>query len=75
MKTLADLFSGVARNNVSYRTYGSQGQYQRAIFHRFDIKGGDSMQNVIANNIEKANPLYRYLMDKQNECLPTHKDH
>jgi hypothetical protein len=52
------------RRRVSYRRYGLNGEHRRPIVHRFDIKGGDTMMDLIKASITQSNPLLRRLMAK-----------
>lgn len=43
------------RRNISWRKYGLHGELKRPIHHRFDIKGGDTMFDVLRWQQKEAN--------------------
>jgi len=46
----------------SYRYYGNG--KKRALRHRFEVKGGFTTLEVMADNISKSNPLFERLKNK-----------
>lgn len=60
-KTWDDSFK---RPRVSYRRYGLNGEYRRPIIHRFDIKGGDTVMDLMTENITRSNSLLRRLQGR-----------
>lgn len=50
------------RRCVSWRKYGLNGEKRRAIIHRFEIIGGDTLADVMMENIHRSNHLLRSLI-------------
>lgn len=46
---------------VSYRVYGPNKEFRRAIVHRFPIKGGDTLASLLVENITQNNTLLERL--------------
>ena len=59
---LAELMdSALHRPRVSFRRYGLNGEHRRPIFHRFDIKGGATLAQLMVENVTKNNSLLKRL--------------
>lgn len=55
-----------SRTRVSYRRYGLNNELRRPIIHRFNIKDGDTLGMLMAENVSGSNPLLRQLMNRGN---------
>lgn len=65
MQTFSDLFRNMqTKKNVSYRRFGIHGDQERPIFHRFEIKGGETLLQAIGRNVTANNTLLQRLMQK-----------
>ncbi len=49
---------------VTFRTYGMNGEHRRPMFHRFEVKGGVRVLDLIAENVARNNSLLRALMKR-----------
>lgn len=54
----------LTRKRVSWRRYGVNGEKRRAMVHRFDIPGGDTIVDVMKENVVKTSPLLAQLMKR-----------
>jgi hypothetical protein len=52
------------RRNITFRRYGFNGELKRPMFHRFEVKGGVSVLDLLTDNITRCNGLLMRLAGK-----------
>jgi hypothetical protein len=60
----ADAWKFFRQRRVTYRTYGLHGEKRRPMFHRFEVKGGVTPLDVMAENVIRHNALFRALVQR-----------
>lgn len=59
---VSELFNGaMSRRCVTFRYYGPNNSRRRPMFHRFEVKGGFTRWDLMAENVVKHNALFRRL--------------
>lgn len=49
---------------VTYRRYGLNGELRRPMIHRFEVRGGEPVTQLMANSIMQTNGLLKRLMKR-----------
>jgi hypothetical protein len=63
--TALDFLSDVWRRpHITFRIHGDKGQYRKPMYHRFNVKGGASLVDIMAQNVTRHNALYDRLLKR-----------
>lgn len=67
--SISDIVSKVLRGNdtrkvVTFRRFGQSGELKRPMFHRFEVKGGITRNELLAESIYRNNSLLQRLMGR-----------
>lgn len=51
----------LSKRCVTWRRYGLSGELRRPMVHRFEVKGGDKLIALVAENVTRSNALFHRL--------------
>lgn len=65
MKTFADFIGDTMHSKrVTFRSHGKNGELRKPMVHRFRVKGGISLLELMVQNVTNCNSLFQRLVKK-----------